>query len=202
MLAAGIRYFRERGLTRIAYIVSTDASGQDAERAIKLALALPENRTMSVVDREYFSATDISVTAQMNKIQAATPQAMIAWATGTPAGTLFRSARDVGLQLPTITTPGNLNYAFFQQYAQIVPSELYFAAIPYYAVSDVTDRRMKHALEQMTASLAAINKKPDQIFISSWDPQCCWSMFSKSSVLMQHQARFDSGSCRFAIGSG
>ena len=34
LLGAGLHYLRERGLTRIAVITSTDATGQDADRAI------------------------------------------------------------------------------------------------------------------------------------------------------------------------
>ncbi len=170
MLAVGVRFFRERGWTRIAYIVSSDASGQDAEQGISNALVMPENKSIEVVDREHFATTDISVGAQLARIKAANPQAVIAWAAGTPAGTIFHSAFDAGLNLPTMTSPGNLNYAFFKQYARFLPKDLYFAAIPYYASSEITDHSMKTALGILSDSLATINQKPDQIFVSSWDP--------------------------------
>ena len=41
MLIASMRYFRSRGWNRIAYIVASDATGEDAERAIDNALAQP-----------------------------------------------------------------------------------------------------------------------------------------------------------------
>ena len=43
LIEALVRYFRLRGLTKIAFISSTDASGQDAERGFNDVLKLPEN---------------------------------------------------------------------------------------------------------------------------------------------------------------
>lgn len=170
ILAVGVRYFRERGWTRLAYLVSTDATGQDAEQGILNAVALPENKDVKVVDREYFAPSDMSVQAQVAKIKAAGAQAMIAWATGTPAGTIFHATQDAGVNVPTMTSPGNLNYAFFKQYAPLLPSDLYFAAVPYFASDVVTDRGVKRALAEMSDALATIGQKPDQIVTSTWDP--------------------------------
>lgn len=170
ILAVGIRFFREHGWTRLAYIVSTDASGQDAEQGILSAVALPENKSVEVVDREHFAATDIGVGAQVARIKAANPQAIVAWATGTPAGTIFHGTLDAGLNLPTMTSPGNLNAVFFKQYRRLLPKDLYFAAIPYYASDEVGDRGMKRALGVMSDALATIQQKPDQIYASTWDP--------------------------------
>ena len=41
---AAIRYYRERGLTRIALISSTDASGVDGENVVLHSMSLPENK--------------------------------------------------------------------------------------------------------------------------------------------------------------
>src|ERR1700720_3036626 len=43
LIEAQVRYFRLRGLTRIAFMSSTDASGQDAERGFDEVTKLPEN---------------------------------------------------------------------------------------------------------------------------------------------------------------
>ncbi len=169
ILAVGIRFFREKGWTRIAYIVSTDASGQDAEQGILSAVGLPENKSVELVDREHFAATDLGVGAQIARIKAANPQAIVAWATGTPAGTIFHGTLDAGMNLPTMTSPGNLNAAFFKQYERLLPKDLYFAAIPYYASDEVGDRGMKRALGLLSDALATIQQKPDQIFASTWD---------------------------------
>lgn len=168
--AAVVRYFRERNMKRFAYIVAADAGGQEAEAALNVALNLPENRSMQVVAREHFVPGDFSASAQMAQIKAAAPDAIMIWATGAPAGTLFRNAQEAGLDLPTITSPGNLNAAFFKQYGPQLPSNLYFAAAPYYAGDAINSPQTNAAVATMTNALAPLGAKPDMLEIAAWDP--------------------------------
>lgn len=169
-MAVDVRYLRERGLHRIAFIASTDATGQDAERALNAALARPENATVQIVTRQHFGPGDLSIAAQLAAIKAANPDGLIAWSAGTPAGTLFRGLHDSGIDLPTVTSAANLNPLFFKQYGQFAPPSLYFNAVPYYGAGIVTDAPTKTALATLTRELAAAGAKPDQIEISAWDP--------------------------------
>jgi branched-chain amino acid transport system substrate-binding protein len=169
-MAVDVRYLRERGLHRVAFIASTDATGQDAERALNAVLARPENATVQIVSRQHFAPGDLNVAAQMAAIKAANPDAMIAWSAGTPAGTLFRGIHDSGVAVPTVTSAANLNPLFFKQYGQFAPPELYFNAVPYYGADIVTNLPTKAALATLTRALAAAGAKPDQIEISAWDP--------------------------------
>jgi branched-chain amino acid transport system substrate-binding protein len=170
MLLASMRYFRERGWKRIAYIVANDATGQDAEHAIERALAAPENRGLEVVDREHFATSDLSVAAQMSKIKAANPQALIAWAAGTPAGTLLHAAFDAGLDIPTLTSPANLNQTQLKvQWASFLPSGLLFPGSAAAAPEAASDRAWKAAVATFIKALGA-EVKPDQVHASGWDP--------------------------------
>jgi branched-chain amino acid transport system substrate-binding protein len=169
-MAVDVRYLRERGLRKIAFVASTDATGQDAERALNAVLARPENATVQIVTRQHFGPADLSIAAQMAAIKAANPEAMIAWSAGTPAGTLFRSIHDAGLEVPTVTSAANLNPLFFKQYGQFAPKDLYFNAVPYYGSDIVTNAPTKTALATLTRALAVQGAKPDQIEISAWDP--------------------------------
>jgi branched-chain amino acid transport system substrate-binding protein len=168
--AVTYRYFRSRGLKKVAYIVSTDGGGQEAEQAMLSQAALPENKDLQFVDKEHFAPGDISVAAQMARIKAANPDVLIAWATGGAAGTLFRSARDAGIDLPTATSGGNMSANFFKQFGPVLPANLYFAAVPYYAGDAVNTAATNSAIATLTSSLAAENAKPDMIQISAWDP--------------------------------
>ena len=127
-LAISFRYYVKRGLTRIGALTSTDASGQDADRAIAAASA--QNPGATVVAHEHFSVGDLGVTAQLERIKAAGAQVLIGYATGTPFGTILRGVRDVGLTMPIWTTSGNLTYAQMAQYKDIMPQELDFPALP------------------------------------------------------------------------
>jgi branched-chain amino acid transport system substrate-binding protein len=128
--AALIHYLRQRGWTKIAMITSIDATGQDAERNVDAALALPQNSGASIVDREHFNVTDISVAAQMAHIKSSDAQAVVAWATGTPFSTLVRGIHDAGIDLPVATSNGNLTFQQLSTNATFLPKELYFAGIP------------------------------------------------------------------------
>jgi branched-chain amino acid transport system substrate-binding protein len=123
-----VRYFRMRGWTRLALMFSTDASGQDAEEGLKQVLALPENRDVKAVEIAHFSTSDVSVSAQIERVKAADAQAFIAWSTGASIGTVFRGIIQAGLDIPIGTTDGNMTHAQMDQYASFLPKELYIAA--------------------------------------------------------------------------
>lgn len=169
-LAVLVRYFRERGMKRIASIFSIDGGGQDAEAALTAALKLPENKDVQLVAKEHFAPDDLGVVAQMTRIRAANPNVLIAWATGGPAGTLLRGARDTGMDIPMVTSTGNLSANFFKQYGSVLPTNLLIAAVPYYSGESLATGPTKAAVSTMTSALAAIGAKPDMIEISAWDP--------------------------------
>jgi branched-chain amino acid transport system substrate-binding protein len=170
MLMAATHYFRDRGWKRVAYIVANDATGQDAERAIEAALAAPENKDLEVVDREHFATTDLSVAAQMSKIKAANPQVLIAWAAGTPGGTLLHNEYDAGLDIPTLTSPANLNYAQLkEQWASFLPAHLLFPGSAA-AVPDAATGRAWKAMVALFFGALGSGVKPDQVHASGWDP--------------------------------
>ena len=75
----------------MAYLLTTDASGQDAEQGILDAAALPENKGIEIVDKEHFGVADISISAQLAKIKAVRTRRVARWATGTAGST--RAAR-------------------------------------------------------------------------------------------------------------
>jgi branched-chain amino acid transport system substrate-binding protein len=165
-----LRYFRERGWHRLGYAVAADAGGQDAEKALLYAAGLPENKSIQIVAHEYYTPGDLSAAAQMERIKTAKPDVLVIWATGTAAGTMFRGAQDLNIDLPTATSPGNLNAGFFKQYDSKLPTDLLFASVPYYAGDVGASAATKAATATLTNSLAPFNAKPDMIEISAWDP--------------------------------
>ena len=123
-----LRFIRTSGMTRIAILNSTDASGQAVDKALTSALAEPENKSLTVVAHAHFAPADVSVGAQIAQIKAARPQALISWAVGTPFGTVLRGAADGGLAVPIFTGAGNETIEQMKQYTHILPKELYFEA--------------------------------------------------------------------------
>ena len=119
-IAAVARYYRMKGWTKIATLMTTDASGQDGERAVDEVLNYPENKgVMTKVVEEHFNPTDISVSAQVARIKASGAQAMIAWTTGAPAATVFRGMAQAALDMPVAPTSGNQTFAAMDQWEEL-----------------------------------------------------------------------------------
>jgi branched-chain amino acid transport system substrate-binding protein len=167
-----LRYFRLRGWTRLALIVSSDATGQDAENGVNHALALSENKSLAMVERAHFNPGDISVAAQIESIQAAHPQALIAWTTGTALATILKAVVQGGLDVPVATTNGNMSVAQLSQYAGFTPKELYIPAA-FFSPHDglfALDPRVEKAQHEMYAVLRANHVFIDTQSTQSWDP--------------------------------
>jgi branched-chain amino acid transport system substrate-binding protein len=126
-----IRYFRQKGWTRLAFLFSADATGQDAENGFNKILAMPENKDMKVVANAHFNITDVSVAAQIESIKAAQPQAFVAWSTGTPIATVFRGMIQANFNVPMATTDGNMTYQQMKNYASFLPEQLFIPAGQY-----------------------------------------------------------------------
>jgi branched-chain amino acid transport system substrate-binding protein len=169
---AMIRYFRLKGWTRLAFLTSADATGQDAERGLDEVVSRPENRDVTVVDHAHFNTTDVSVAAQIEHIKAANPQALIAWSTGTPIATVFKSIIQAGLDIPIGTTNGNMTYAQMTQYASFLPKQLYIAAPEWVQHEGVIklDPAVEAAQKRFFDAFKAANEKPDIAATLAWDP--------------------------------
>jgi branched-chain amino acid transport system substrate-binding protein len=170
-VAAVIRFYRMRGWTKLAVLNTTDASGQDGDRAIDEVLARPENKDMKMVAHEHFNPTDISVAAQIERIKASGAQALITWATGSPVATAFKGAIQAGLDIPITPTSGNQTFAQMTQWADFLPKQLYLpsALFPEHDGVLKLDPRVEAAQQAMYGILKARNLKADNMEATSWD---------------------------------
>ena len=162
------KYFKAKGLTKIATITSTDATGQDADSAIQTGVA--EAPGVTLVAQEHFNTTDVSVAAQVTRIKASGAQALVAWSTGTPIATVLRAAAQAGLDIPIATTDGNMTYAQMEQYAAFLPKELLIPAPEWPAAKTLPAGPVKDALKTYDDALAAAGVKPDIGTSLAWDP--------------------------------
>jgi len=167
-----LRYFRLEGWSRIALITSTDATGQDAERGIDEAASLPENKSIEIVEHAHFNPTDVSVSAQIERMKGKQPQAIIAWSTGTPIATVFKAISQSGMDLPVATTNGNQTYAQMEQYASFLPKQLFIPTAEWLnPPQGVTlDARVEQAHKTFFAEFKVGGQRPDVAATLAWDP--------------------------------
>ncbi len=166
-----VRYYRGRGFTRLAMITSTDASGQDGRLGFEEAMKLPENAGLSMVASVQFNPADVSVSAQVQQMKAATPQAVIAWTSGAPFGTVLKGIVQGGLDVPVGTTDANMTYAQMTQYASFMPTEALFMSSewPPHPAAVKLDPRVVAAQKRMFDAYAAAGIKPDISAALAWD---------------------------------
>ena len=165
-----IRYFRLRGWKRMAMISATDASGSDLETQTMAALSLPENRDVELVAREKFAPTDLTVAAQISRIQAAKPQAILVWATGTPVATVMRGLNDAGNALPVQVPSSILIYAQLAAYASFLPKELFFTTQLALTPGQTPPGPVRDAQTAYVKAFKAIDARPDAATNLAWDP--------------------------------
>jgi branched-chain amino acid transport system substrate-binding protein len=170
-IAALIRYYRLKGWTEIAALSGTDATGQDADKAIEQILAMPENREVKKVEHQHFNPTDVSVAAQMERIKASGAKAVIAWSTGAPVATVFKAAIQAGLDLPIAPSSGNQTFAQMAQYADFLPRQFVVpsALFPEHEGVLQLDPRIEKLQHEMYAILGERGLKSDNMVATSWD---------------------------------
>jgi branched-chain amino acid transport system substrate-binding protein len=170
-IAAVIRYYRMNGWTKLATLMTTDASGQDGDRSIDTVLAYPENKTVTRVIAEHFNPSDVSVAAQIARIKQSGAQAIIAWTTGAPAATVLRGMIEDGLDIPVAPTSGNQTFAAMHQWKSFLPKHLVLASALYppHRGTLTLDPRVEKAQHEMYAVLKEQGLKADNMVATSWD---------------------------------
>jgi branched-chain amino acid transport system substrate-binding protein len=166
-----VTYYRGRGFKHLAMITSTDASGQDGRASFEAALQLPENLDLQMASAVQFNPTDVSVSAQIEQIRAAKPDALIVWTSGSPMGTVLKGIVQSGLDVPVGTTDANMTFAQMQQYAAFLPTEMLYMSSewPPHADTVPLDPKVDAAQKVMFDAYAAAKAKPDIAAALAWD---------------------------------
>ncbi|MGA2393622.1 MAG: ABC transporter substrate-binding protein [Candidatus Lustribacter sp.] len=168
--SAILRYFRERGITRIALLNATDASGRDADRAFAYAFRLPENRNLVDVADEHYNTSDITVAAQLSRIKAAAPQAVVSFQSGSPLGTVLHGLHDAGMDVPVATSGGNMTYGQMQAYAGFLPTDMLFSGTIAWVPGDIGPGPIRDAQLAYVAALKSAGMRPEAGAVTVWDP--------------------------------
>jgi branched-chain amino acid transport system substrate-binding protein len=165
-----LKYLKAKGVTKVGLLTSTDASGQDGENVALDALKRPDLRGMQIVANEHFGIGDLTVAAQISRIQAAGAQVIDAWTTGPPFATILRDAQAAGWKGYVLTNGANLNKSLMERYASTVPNDLLITGPPYMAVGNLPPRVVvaKNTYLDQMAKVGV--PSPDLTQMLGWDP--------------------------------
>jgi len=164
-----VRYFRLKGYNKIGIITGNDATGQNVERIVAASLQEPANRNMHVVASERFALTDINVAAQMSRLKAAAPDAIIAWSTGSGWGTLLHGINDAGITTPIAASPGNMLYSAMAQFNDLLPEKLVFPGPNALKRGGAKAGPVRDAQDAFYHAFDSINARPDFGNLVVWD---------------------------------
>jgi branched-chain amino acid transport system substrate-binding protein len=171
LYAAILTYYRLRGWTRIAVLTSTDATGQVAENDIRAAMQTPENQGLEIVASERFNPTDVSADAQIQRMKAAAPQAIITSTSGTPLGTILRALGNAAWDVPVVVPESNMLHTQMKQYAGITPKQLFYATGDWLLSTDPgVPQAVKDHKNRMFAAFRRAGIPPDEAAGLAWDP--------------------------------
>jgi branched-chain amino acid transport system substrate-binding protein len=169
-IAAALRFFRDNHWNKVALLVTNDASGQEADQNFTDLMKQPENATLQLVAYEHYLPTDLNVGAQVARIKASAPQALVVWASGNATAAAFHGLHDAALDLPVVTTAAMQQYSAMDQYASILPSKLYFASSKWPAFQNMGRGPVRDQLQAYFASFKAADIVPDSGDQLAWDP--------------------------------
>jgi branched-chain amino acid transport system substrate-binding protein len=169
-IIVNVRYLRLRGFTRIAILSSTDATGQEADRDYDVAKSLPENKSIEYVAREHFNLSDVSVAAQVTRIKAANPQAILTSTVGPAFGTELHGISDAGLDIPVVASNGDMVAQQIASYKTFLPKELLFPGVLASVSTAVSAGPVKDAQTIYFKAFKDAGVKPEFPNTLGWDP--------------------------------
>lgn len=168
---ATARYVKQRGWKKIAFIFTTDASGQGGEAVMNTVFKTPENKDVTIVDVEHYGVADFNVAAQLARIKSSGAQMLYLWATGTPAATVLRRLPDMSLDVPVITSSSNATYAQMDSYKSFLPQELLIVGFPAMVAPEQLPRgQLRAAVKAYGDAFRATGVRPDFSQALIWDP--------------------------------
>ncbi|HEY3917976.1 MAG TPA: ABC transporter substrate-binding protein [Stellaceae bacterium] len=166
-------YFKGKGWKHIALITTTDASGQDAEKSITDLVKDPAFKDMKLVADEHFAPSDVTVSAQIEKLRAGNPDAIVSWATTAAGGTVFRALKQAGMDLPTAASGSNMTVSQMSDYAAFLPTKVFFGVGEWAANGDPRLKVPAEVTAQQKLffnSMKTINVYPDSGYDLGWEP--------------------------------
>jgi branched-chain amino acid transport system substrate-binding protein len=170
IVPANFQFALGKGWTRVGWVTTTVASGQAADEEQKYAMSLPQYRSMKIVSFESFNPTDLSVNAQVTRLKEANPQVVMTPASGPGFALLMRTMHDAGLNVPVIASSANLHPEQLKPLAAILPAQLYFNGLIYYARDTLKPGPLRSAMDTFFAAYKASGETLTPDSGQGWDP--------------------------------
>lgn len=104
-------YMKKNGIATIGVLSVADAFGESGKKQIE---ALAPKAGIKIVASESFGAKDTDMTAQLTRIKAANPQAIICWGTNPGPAVVAKNVKDLGITIPLFQSHGVASPKFLE----------------------------------------------------------------------------------------
>lgn len=163
-------YAKRRGWKKIAFLITTDASGIDGEKVLGQAFSSPDGKDTAVVAVEHFATSSLTVAAQLVRIKAAAPDALYVWASGTPSVTALRGIAEAGMNIPILSSYSNATFDQLNAIKGFVPKEYLIPGPPTIVPPEQLGRgQLRQAVANYYQICQAAGLRPDVMQTSAWD---------------------------------
>lgn len=167
-----LTYLKAKGVTRIAALTSSDATGTDGWNQLKAGLAQPGFSSVKVLAHETFNPSSVSVATQLSVIKSKNPQAIIVWTVGAPFGTVLQGVSSLGMgNIPIFTSNGNANYGLLTHLSSYLPKSLNFIGEELYMPpADIKNPTVKSDVEAFDTAMKKAGGVVEAGYGLGWDP--------------------------------
>jgi branched-chain amino acid transport system substrate-binding protein len=104
-------YLKKHNLTKVGFLHASDGFGKDGAAIVD---RLAAKHGFEILAKETFDLKDVDMTAQLTRINAKGPQAIIIWTIGPPMGITTKNARALGIKVPLFQCHGAAEPIFFK----------------------------------------------------------------------------------------
>ncbi len=162
-----IDYIKKRGITSIGFINDSNAFGASGrEQWITMANAA----RIKTVSMESFGTSDTDMTAQLSKIRAANPKAVVCWGTNPGPSMVAKNMKTLGMKQPLLMSHGVANLEFIKLAGSSAEGVVFPAGKLLVAKSISNSDPQKKVLLNYAASYEkAYKKSPNTFGGHAWD---------------------------------
>lgn len=160
-------YLNAKNIKKVAFINDTNAFGASGREQWE---ALTRNSGIETVAMESFGTSDTDMTAQLTKIRAKNPEAIVCWGTNPGPAIVAKNAKRLGLKQQLIMSHGVANKKFIELAGSAAEGIVFPAGKLLVANSIPDDDPQKAVLLKYSADFEKAHNKPANTFGGhAWD---------------------------------
>lgn len=162
-----IDYMKANKIKKVAMISVSNAFGESGKQQLEIQA---KKARISIVAEETFGDKDTDMTAQLTRIKAKKPQAVVCWGTNPGPAIVAKNMKQLGMKMPLLMSHGIANKKFIEL-AGDAANGVIFPAGRLIVVDEIpnTDPQKPVLLEYRKSFRAQFARDPDTFGGHAWD---------------------------------